>query len=250
MAASDLLRTRGRGLPGLLVELGVVGVALVVNLLVRWYTLDDLDVAVGHARDLLSLEQRLGLDWEHAVQDATLGVPWLSSFCDWFYVWGYLPVLAAAIVWLYLRRPSAYATVRNAMLVSGAIGMLGYAFYPTAPPRLSGLGYVDTVATGSFNAEARPSGIANELAAIPSFHVAWLIVVAVVVFGLTRSPTLRALCVLHPAMMSYAIISSGNHWVLDIPAGVAITVVGLYAAGRLASSPHRTRELATGVPAS
>ncbi len=233
VAAKDLLRSRGAGLPGLLVELGVVGVALLCNLVVRWYTLDDLDLAVAHAHDLLALEQRLGLDWEHAIQDATLGVPWLSGASDAFYFWGYLPVLVTAVVWLYLRRPAAYATARNALLVSGAVGMFVYAFYPCAPPRLSGLGYIDTVAAGAFDAEARPIGVANELAAVPSFHVAWLIVAAVVVFRLTRSRPLRVLCVLQPVVMSYSIIASGNHWVLDIPAGVVVSVIGLYGADRL-----------------
>lgn len=234
---SSLLRSRGRGPRGVLVELALVGIALACNLLVRWYTLDDVDLATANARDLLALQETLGVDWERGVQDATLGVPWLSSFSSWFYVWGYLPVVVAGLVGLYVRRPVAYATLRNALLVSGAVGLPVYALYPVAPPRLTDPGYVDTVASSAVEAAARPVGVANEIAAVPSFHVAWLLVVAVVVFRVTRSVLVRTACVVHPVVMCFVVVATGNHWVLDLPAGAAITVVGLYGASRLARTP-------------
>lgn len=230
----DLLRTRGRGAWGVAVELGLVAVALGLNLVVRWYTLDDVDTAIAHARDVLSLQRTLGIDWERPVQDAALSVAWWSDACAWFYVWGYFPSVFAAMIWLYARRATAYALLRNALLASGAVGLFFYAFYPTAPPRLTGLGYADTVATGGLGAEARPLGVANELAAIPSFHIAWLVVAAVVVFRVTSSRGLRALCVAVPALMSYVVVATGNHWVLDVPAGLALALVGLLVADRLA----------------
>lgn len=233
MSTSDVLRSRGRGVRGLLVELGLVAVALALNLLVRWYTLDELGTALDHAHDVLGLERRLGLDWEHGVQDATLAVSGLSALADWFYVWGYFPVVVAGLVWLYATRPTTYAVLRNALLSSGAIGLLFYAFYPCAPPRLTDLGYTDTVASGALDGAARPLGVANELAAIPSFHIAWLVVLAVVVCRTTDSRLLRVLCVVHPVVMSYVIVATANHWVLDIPAGVALGLVGLFVADRI-----------------
>jgi hypothetical protein len=230
----DLLRTRGRGLWGVVAELGLVAVAVGLNLIVRWYTLDDVDTAVAHARDVLTLQKTLGIDWEWSVQQAALGVAWWSDACAWFYVWGYFPAVFAAMIWLYVRRPTAYALLRNALLASGAIGLFFYAFYPTAPPRLAGLGYADTVASGGLGAEARPLGVANELAAIPSFHIAWLVVAAVVVYRVTSSRALRVVCVAVPASMAYVVVATGNHWVLDIPAGLALALVGLVAAYRLA----------------
>lgn len=233
MSTTGVLTARGPGLRGLLVELGLVAAAVACNLLVRWYTLDDLDTALAHARDVLALQQALGLDWEHGIQDATLAVPGLSTLCDWFYVWGYFPVILAGLVWLYLTRPATYAVLRNALLSSGAIGLLFYAFYPCAPPRLTDLGYTDTVASGLMDGAARPLGVANELAAIPSFHIAWLVVLAVTVFRATDSALLRSICVVHPVVMSYVIVATANHWVLDIPTGVALGLVGLYAADRI-----------------
>lgn len=235
MATAEVLTSRGPGLRGLLVELGLVVTALALNLLVRWYTLDELGVALAHAHDVLALEQWLGVDWEHGVQDATLAVPGLSALADWFYVWGYFPVVIGGLVWLYVSRPATYAVLRNGLLSSGAIGLLFYAFYPCAPPRLTDLGYTDTVASGVLDGAARPLGVANELAAIPSFHIAWLVVLAVVVYRATDSSLLRVLCVVHPVVMSYVIVATANHWVLDIPAGVALGWAGLFVADRIRS---------------
>lgn len=223
-------RARLRGVP---LELGFVLAAVVGNALVRWSTLDDEAEAVANAHDVLALQRALGLDWEHAVQDATLAVPWLDAFTQWIYVWGYFPVLVSALVGLYVFRPRTYPLFRNALLASGAVGLLGYALYPTAPPRLTDLGYVDTMASGPLDSAARPVGLANEFGAMPSFHVGWLALAGYVVYRVTRSALLRVLCVLVPALMAYAVLATGNHWVLDLPAGVVVALLGLLGAGAL-----------------
>jgi hypothetical protein len=212
-------------------ELALVGAVLVVNLLVRWATLDDTSAAARNARDVLELEQRLGLDWERAVQDAALAVPWLATGSSWVYVWGYLPVLIGGLAWLYARHPASYSVLRNALLVSGAVGVAAYAWYPCAPPRL-GPGYVDTVAAdgSALDAVAHPAGLANEIAAMPSFHVGWLALVGVVVFWSSRSLLLRAACVAVPVAMSVAVVATGNHWVLDVVAGLLVAALGLVVA--------------------
>jgi hypothetical protein len=232
--ARSLLLSRGPGATGVLVELGVVAVALAANLTVRWLTLDDVGVAVSHAHDVLALEQAWHLDWEHAAQDAVRSQPWLGTIGAWFYVWGYLPVVVLALVVLFVLRPADYARLRNALLSGGVVGLAVYLLYPLAPPRLTDLGYADPVASSVVEASARPVGIANEIAAMPSFHVGYLVVVAVVVWRLTDSTLLRAWCVLHPLLMCWVVVATGNHWVLDLPAGVAIALLGLWVADRIA----------------
>lgn len=224
---TSLLLRRAPGRWGVLVEMGVVGVALLANLLARWLTLDDFDVAVAHAHALLEFQTGLGLDWEHAAQDGVEAVPWVGSFASWFYVWGYLPVVALTLVALFIRRPRDYAFLRNALLAGGVVGLPVYVLWPVAPPRLSDLGYADTVAASVLEGAARPVGIANEIAAMPSFHVGYLVVVSAVVWRLLRSPVVRAWCVLHPLVMCWAVLATGNHWVLDLPAGVLLAIVGL-----------------------
>jgi hypothetical protein len=235
-SARSLLLSRRPGATGVLVELGVIVVVLVANLAVRWLTLDDLAVAVSNAHDVLALEEAWRLDWEHAAQDAVRAEPWLGTVGAWFYVWGYLPVVALALAVLFVRRPTDYARLRNALLAGGVVGLAVYLLYPLAPPRLTDLGYADPIATSVVEPSARPVGIANEIAAMPSFHVGYIVVVAVVVFRLTDSVLVRAWCVVHPLLMCWVVVATGNHWVLDLPAGVAIAVLGLWVADRIARS--------------
>jgi hypothetical protein len=235
-SARSLLLSRRPGATGVLVELGVIVVVLVANLAVRWLTLDDLAVAVSNAHDVLALEEAWRLDWEHAAQDAVRAEPWLGTVGAWFYVWGYLPVVALALAVLFVRRPTDYARLRNALLAGGVVGLAVYLLYPLAPPRLTDLGYADPIATSVVEPSARPVGIANEIAAMPSFHVGYIVVVAVVVFRLTDSVLVRAWCVVHPLLMCWVVVATGNHWVLDLPAGVAIAGLGLWVADRIARS--------------
>jgi hypothetical protein len=215
--------------PAVLLELGFVVAAVACYLAVRWYTLDRTDEAVRHARALLDLERLLHLDLEHRVQEATLGVPGLGTFLTQFYVWGYFPTLIVVAVWIFRRHPAAYRRLRTALLASGVVGLVVYATYPTAPPWIGGTGFTDTVAHGSFEGVARPHGLTNHLGAVPSFHVGWVLLVAVVLYPLLRSRALRLLCVLHPLLMAYAVVATGNHWVLDLPAGIALAALGLAA---------------------
>jgi hypothetical protein len=211
-------------------QVGVVGVAVLCDMAVRWATLDDYDTATVHAQELLRLEQAWGLDWEHAAQEAVESIPWLNALLAHVYVWGYFPVLLAALVWTWARHRDAYARLRDALLVSGAIGLVVYATWPCAPPRLTDDGFTDTVHERSLDGFARPAGLANEIAAVPSFHVGWLLVVAVVLIGVTRSRILHLALLLHVALMGVAVVASGNHWVLDLPAGLAVAAVGLLGA--------------------
>lgn len=232
---SSLLVRRAPGMPGVVVEVGIVLVALLANLLARWLTLDDLDEAVANAHSLVALQERLGLDWEHAAQDSVRAVPWLGTFASWFYVVGYLPVVALALVVLFARRPRDYAFLRNALLAGGIAGLPVYVLWPLAPPRLTELGYTDTVAATVVDAAARPIGVANEIAAMPSFHLGYLVVVSAVVWRVSRTWWVRLWCVLHPLVMCWVVLATGNHWVLDLPAGLLLAVVGLGVAGWMTS---------------
>ena len=247
---TSVLLRRAPGLLGVAVEVGIVLVALVANLLARWLTLDDFDVAVDHAHSLLALERTFGLDWEHAAQDSVEALPWLGTFASWFYVWGYLPVVVGTLVALFVGRPNDYAFLRNALLAGGVVGLPGYVLWPLAPPRLTDLGYTDTIASSAVDAAARPVGLANEIAAMPSFHVGYLVVVSVAVWRLSCSVPLRTWCVLHPLVMCWVVLATANHWVLDLPAGLLLALAGLGVArwieSRAAPRPTaRTRHGAT-----
>ena len=218
---------------GVLVELGLAVVAVLLYLAVGHYTVDSTDQALANAHHLVRLEHSLGLAWEHEVQDATAAVPGLTAVITQFYVWGYFPTLLPVVVWLYARHRDTYRPLRNALAASGVIGLVIYAVLPCAPPWIGGTGFTDTVAQGPFYDVARPSGITNHLGAIPSFHVGWVILVAIAVHRVARTRTLRTVAIAWPVLMSYAVVATGNHWVLDVPSGAALAASGLAVAAML-----------------
>jgi membrane-associated phospholipid phosphatase len=249
MGGEEIVRTPSSAARyGVLTELGLAAIAFLSYLAVGRYTVDRTAQAVANAHDVLRLERLLGLDWEHAVQDVTSAVPGWSHVVTQFYVWGYFPTLVPVVVWMYLRHREGYRPLRNALAASGVIGLVVYAVYPCAPPWIGGTGYTDTVAQGPFYDVARPGGgITNHLGAIPSFHVGWVILVAIAVHRVARSRALRGVAIAWPVLMAYAVVATGNHWVLDIPAGAALAATGLLAAWLLGlAGTSESRERAPG----
>jgi hypothetical protein len=60
----------------------------------------------------------------------------------------HLAVTAELLLWLHRRRPEGFPFVRTALLVASGLALVGFLVYPTAPPRLAGVGMVDTVSGG------------------------------------------------------------------------------------------------------
>jgi len=116
------------------------------------------------------------------------------------------------------------------MIISGAIGLIIFMTYPVAPPRFMG-GFEDTV--GSFSTSYKilqPPSIVNKYAALPSFHVGWNVMACVVLFKSTKFLPMRIFAVVSPLLMSFAVIFTANHWVVDGILGTAIALFGIYGA--------------------
>jgi diacylglycerol O-acyltransferase len=112
------------------------------------------------------------------------------------------------------------------------INVLGFVVfwrYPVAPPRMLD-GFTDVVAAshtvGSWHTGALASN-ANQLAAMPSLHIAWAAWCAVAVWRLTGRPAIRALGVAYPLLTGFAVLATGNHYVLDILGGAILTAVAV-----------------------
>ena len=177
---------------------------------------------------LLRLETSLHLDWEYRLQHATLGHAWLVHLANYYYVFGFLPVSLCTILGAW-RAPIAFAWWRTVFATSLLLALAGFAVFPLTPPRLLPLnhGYVDTLllygphyygdSSGSslFNAYGSIPSVVNVYAAMPSMHIAWSIIAGALLcaaFG-KRWWTI-ALAMLHPLLMAYVVIVSGNHYVL------------------------------------
>lgn len=149
-------------------------------------------------------------------------------------MYGHWPVLLGAGVLLFRYRRSDYRVLRDACLLSGLFGLVIFAAFPVAPPRLTNLPLVDTVTKNAPGYRLLiPHSLVNEYAAMPSFHAGWNLLVGIVVFRATRNPLLRAFALVMPVAMGFAVIATANHFVLDVIVGVGIVLVALRGANLL-----------------
>ncbi|RMH78216.1 MAG: phosphatase PAP2 family protein [Actinomyces sp.] len=223
---------------GLAVQFGLVLAAALAYFGVRGLTEGSEVTAVDHAGRLLELEARLGLDLEAGLQGWALTHPWLVTLANWIYIWGHWPVIAAVLVWAYRRHRSAYFTLRNAMFVSGAIGLVIFAAYPVAPPRLMP-GFVDTVTEHSHAYRVlQPPQLVNRFAAMPSLHVGWNLLVGVIVYRTAAHRLARALGAAIPFLMASAVVLTANHYLLDAVVGSTVAIGGLLV---VVAAEHRIR---------
>lgn len=194
--------------------------AIVAGLYALWQWVFSITVtktagAERRARDLYHLERAFGLPSERAVQQLTMKSHWLTSSLNTYYAYVHVPALAIMVLWLFFRHRDRYPPVRNVLaLTTGAC--LAIQSIPVAPPRfLPGLGFVDTALIYHQSVYgAGGSGISNQLAAMPSVHVAWSTLVAGVVIVVLRSRW-RWLIVAHPLITMWAVVATGNHWWAD-----------------------------------
>ena len=211
-------------------------------LAIRGLTIGNPDQAITHATRLIGLERGLDLFHETALQQL---VGSAVGFFSVYYMVGFAPLLVTTLGWLAIRHRTHYRDLRSLLFVSLGIAVFFYVLYPTAPPRLvPGLGIADTVGmaghdTGSFG------GIRiNPYAAMPSMHVGWSVLLAVVGFRATSSRLLRAFFVAHPFLMAITVTATGNHYFIDSIAGAtaavaAIAALTLYRRSRSSASGAR-----------
>jgi membrane-associated phospholipid phosphatase len=147
------------------------------------------------------------------------------------------------MTWLLVRRPSSYPLIRNAMVVSGAIGLVFFVTWPVAPPRLAALGLVDTVTEQSHAYRVlQPPAFVNQYAAMPSLHAGWDLLVGMAIFTAASSVLVKAIGVAMPVLMAFAVVATANHYLLDVVAGIALALVGQAVALWLEKRRARRRE--------
>ena len=205
----------------------------------------DWGAARHHALDILEVERFLHIDVEHEINHAITPITPLAVFSAYWYATMHFIVTWTVLVVLYIRRPALYRPARTALFAATFIALLGYMFYPTAPPRLTG-GYIDTVAATSqygwwpsaADQAQNASTVTNQVAAMPSMHVGWALWVSVVLACLARRRWLKILAFGYVATTTAVVVLTANHWLLDAVAGGA-------SGARAAGGPRAVR---TGPP--
>ena len=120
------------------------------------------------------------------------------------------------------------------MLISGGVGLFIFAAFPVAPPRLTDLGFIDTVTQQSSAYRVlQPPAFVNQYAAMPSLHVGWDLLMGLAVYTYSRHVLLRALGVVLPVLMVSSVVQTANHYVIDAVVGVALVVASMHVVRRL-----------------
>jgi hypothetical protein len=141
-------------------------------------------------------------------------------------------VIGVLAVWMYFWHRPQYLLMRNAFLLSGAIALVFFVNFPTAPPRLLPdhleYGFVDTV-FDQYNTGRpwTPGEFVNEYAAFPSMHIGWNMLSGIALWLATKNKLLRAFAVIMPTIMFCDIVLTGNHYIIDAFAGTLVMLVGL-----------------------
>ena len=187
--------------------------------------------AFANAHRIASAEQVLGLAWEQSLQRAFLALPDVLQALNIFYFVGHFVVTGVFFVWLYRRSWDGFRTFRDAFLIATAISVVVHWLFPTAPPRLAGVGLTDTLLLFSGIDIGSPASAAysNPVAAVPSLHAAYALGVGAGMIRYGRSHLVRLAGAVYPPLVILTIVVTGNHFVLDAVAGIAVLGVGFLA---------------------
>lgn len=195
--------------------------------------------AFNNAKQIIGWEEWLHIYNEEAVQQAFLGARGFIQFWNVYYGTAHFVVTAGALIWLFRRRPERYALWRNTLAWTTGLALIGFALYPLMPPRLlpPSYGFVDTLkeigGLWSFDSGAMAK-VSNQYAAMPSLHAGWDLLVGIAIITAASGWVLRVVGAVLPVLMAVAVITTGNHYFVDVPAGLALALVGYAVSGLLA----------------
>jgi hypothetical protein len=196
----------------------------------RQLVADRVTDAFSNAGHLVRIEEWLRLPSEAGVQSWLLGSPDVLRAANEFYVAVHFPLTIGFLVWAwFFRTRGDYLWARSLMATVTALALVVHLIIPLAPPRLlPQLGFVDTMATiGPSAYGAHAAAIANQYAAMPSLHVGWAVLVAVVVITTVRSRW-RWLMLAHPILTFAVVTVTANHWWMDSVISLLLLGVALW----------------------
>jgi membrane-associated phospholipid phosphatase len=143
------------------------------------------------------------------------------------------PIVVAFVFWL--RDRTMYFRFVAALMLMALAGFVIYVLLPVAPPRFAGEYGTETLAVRdvmqeTFDKIGRLSLVSwtytnlsgNPVAAFPSLHAAFPVLAFL--FVRRRFPRLAIGIVIYGALMWFAIVYLGHHYVVDILGGVAFAV--------------------------
>ncbi|MCZ2860277.1 phosphatase PAP2 family protein [Blastococcus sp. VKM Ac-2987] len=264
---TDRVVLLGWVLAGLGVSAATQGWRRLVRLLVDWLPLAAVLLAYDATR---GLADGLGMPvhvTEPADADRWLGggvlpTVWLQENvrADWWKALATLvysshfvvtPVVLAV---LWLRDRARWARCARLVVALSLAGLVTYVLYPAAPPWLAAkegvIEPVGRVSSAGWEVLGLPragvllatsQGQVNLVAAVPSLHTAFAVLMCMVLLPLARRTWQRVALVAYAVLMPLVLVWSGEHYVVDTLLGAA------YACGVVLLAPPAGRLVRAGV---
>lgn len=182
-----------------------------------------------------------GHDPNVVLQDhfAERSVRWYDVIASTTYMTHFVfPMIVMAVLWVVSRRQWVRFMKRFATLL--AVACLLFIVLPTAPPWMAAdrYGLIPELRRGAgrgfrhlgFNGFVNDYNVAlsdgNAVAAMPSLHASFALIVPLFFFEWIRRRWVKAVLLLFPVTMLASLVYLGEHWVIDGLVGWAITVGG------------------------
>ncbi|HUQ23324.1 MAG TPA: phosphatase PAP2 family protein [Gaiellaceae bacterium] len=242
MSRVRILLARRDGVAQLAVVLGAFGAYEVARVAMK----PDWSRAFENANRIESVEDALGFAWEQSLQRAFLAVPDLISALNVFYFVGHFLLTGIFFLWLYHRSREGFRSFRDGFLAATALALVIHWLYPTAPPRLAGIGLEDTLLmfSGIDIGSPTSSALSNPVAAVPSLHAAYALGVGIGVIRYARSHLARLAGGIYPPLVVLTIVVTGNHFLLDAIAGMVVLGAGFLVVRSVRRRPEHPRACA------
>jgi membrane-associated phospholipid phosphatase len=151
-----------------------------------------------------------------------------------------VPFALAGFLWV--RDRLAFLAFARRLVTLALAGLATYVAFPAAPPWLAGemglIGEVhrttgrgwEVLGVGTASLFSKGQAASNLVAAVPSLHSAFVMLVALFLWGRVR-PWLRPLLMLYPLAMGLTLMATGEHYFFDVVLGwlYAGAVMGAWA---------------------
>jgi PAP2 superfamily len=194
-------------------------------------------VAFENARNVIHLEQSLGIFVEPHIQAWALTKPLIIDAASWIYINAQVTVTLSSLAYIYIRHTSSFNFVRNMFAVAMFTSLIGYLALPTAPPRFfPEWGFFDSVSdmVGVSHDSVAVNALFNPYAAIPSMHVAYALMIGIPIARLAKHRVTRVVWALYPLLVTFVIISTANHFITDAVLGALTAAFGASVAAWMA----------------
>ena len=183
---------------------------------------DPRAVGLVNGEKIVSLQRDLGFLWEPGWQSWALeNVEVLVVTMNWVYIVTYWPVILLAAVILFIRKRQDYNFYRTVVFINLAGALVTFMIFPVASPfAIPGVGLIDSIqefGPKSYGSEGMASYY-NISAAMPSLHFSWTVILGVLFWRSFRGGY-RFIGLLYPVLTFFAIVLTGNHFILDAIAG-------------------------------